>query len=136
MTERQFIFCLSSSLAGSVLSLLFGQLRGIFAALLIMMVLDYITGVLNGIKSKNLSSEISYWGLVKKLVILIIIIVANVVDKWIFGSEMCRNVVICFYIANEGLSILENAIKLGVPAPEKLKAILSQLKEDTHDYMG
>ena len=130
MTDKEFLVCAGSGIMGSCLTLLFGNLSGVFVALIILMVLDYITGVVNGIKEKKLSSEISFWGLVKKTIILIIVIVGNAVDTWVFKGGNVRGVVICFYIANEAMSIIENSAKLGVPVPKKLKEVLAQLKEE------
>lgn len=89
--------------------------------------LDYLTGVLVAISEKQLSSEIGYKGLLKKMMIFLLVYLAVLLEK-ATGTDVVRLIVIMFYIANEGISILENAGKIGVPYPEKIKNILLQLK--------
>ena len=91
-------------------------------------VTDYITGVIKGIYLKKLSSEIGFKGLLKKIVMFIVIAVAFVIQRLIGNTIPLREVVIMFYIANEGLSLLENAAVF-VPVPDKLKSVLLQLRE-------
>ena len=91
-------------------------------------VLDYITGVLVAIFQKKLSSEIGYKGLAKKMMIFLLVYLACLVEQ-ATGTDVLRLIVILFYVANEGISILENAGKLGVPYPDVLKNILLQLKK-------
>lgn len=90
--------------------------------------LDYVTGVLVAISDKQLSSEIGFRGLLKKMMIFLLVYLAVLVEQ-ATGTDILRLAVILFYIANEGISILENAGKLGVPYPEALKNILLQLKK-------
>ncbi len=91
-------------------------------------VLDYITGLIKGIYLKKLSSEIGFKGLLKKIVMFIVIAVAFVIQELTGGTIPLREVVIMFYIANEGISLLENAA-IFVPIPEKLKDVLLQLRD-------
>ena len=103
-------------------------------ALIIMMVLDYITGIMRAIVDKKLSSAVGFKGICKKVLILILVGIANIVDMNVVGTgSALRGVVICFYMSNEGLSILENASYLGLPVPEKLKDILAQLHKKDMD---
>ena len=122
---------------GGVIGFLFGEVSGMFIALLVFMVIDYITGVICAIIEKNLSSEVGFKGLAKKFIILAFIIVANMLDTYVLGGNVSvfKSAVICFYLANEGLSILENGGRLGMPYPQKLKDILEQLKhkEDNNE---
>ncbi len=105
-----------------------GGVDGLMIALLVFVVLDYITGVMCGIVDKKLSSEIGFKGLFKKVLIFALVGVAHMVDTNVVGTgSALRSAVICFYISNEGISMLENATHLGLPIPEKLKAILAQL---------
>ena len=99
------------------------------------MALDYVTGILCGIAAKALSSEVGFRGLVKKLMVLVIIAVGHLIDTYIIGTgSALMTAVILFFAANEGISILENAAKLGLPIPQKLRDILEQLrKDDDHD---
>lgn len=97
--------------------------------LIVCMVLDYIMGLMCGSKEANLSSEIGFNGLKKKFTVLIILVLAVMVDRLIGQGWVFRTLVIWFYIGIEGLSILENAVRLGVPFPDALKNVLVQLKE-------
>ena len=92
-----------------------------------------ITGVIVGIMQKKLSSSTGFEGLLKKGLILIIVSIGHILDTQLFGGEssVCRSAIIGFYIANEGISILENVGKMGLPLPEKLKKVLEQLKNDS-----
>lgn len=95
--------------------------------LLIFMVIDYITGIMCAVINKTLSSEIGFRGIFKKLLIILLVGLVNLLGKSI-NIEGLRYIAISFYIANEGLSIIENASIIGVPIPEKIKDILEQLK--------
>lgn len=98
--------------------------------LVIFMILDQLTGVIRGYVNKDLSSDVGLKGIARKCVILIILIVAVMLDRLLnTGSWMFRTMVAYFYIANEGISLLENCASLGAPIPEKLKHALIQLKE-------
>lgn len=96
--------------------------------LVALVIVDYITGVIVAIFEKKLSSEIGGKGIAKKVMIFALVYVACLVDK-ATGSEVFRMLTILFYCANEGISVLENAGKLGVPYPKQLKDILIQLKQ-------
>ena len=114
---------------GAFAGYFFGKFDGFFYAIITFVVLDYITGVLCAIAKKELSSEIGYKGIIKKIFIFVLIGIANIIDVLIFKEGgVLRTTVIFFYIANEGISILENAAVLGLPIPVKLAAVLQQLK--------
>ena len=116
---------------GGFCGTLWGALDGIMMALLAFIVIDYITGLMVAIVNKTLNSSVGFKGLAKKVFILLLVLIANILDVHIMGgSGVVRGVVIAFYLANEGISILENAGKLGVPYPQKLKDVLEQLKEE------
>ena len=105
-----------------------GGVDGLMTALLIFMVLDYITGLMCAIADKQLSSAVGFKGICKKVLILMLVGVANVVDIHIVGTgSALRSAVICFYLSNEGLSLLENAAHIGLPIPDKMKDVLAQL---------
>jgi len=110
-----------------------GGMDGLLTALLVFMVLDYVSGVIIAYKEKRLSSEIGFWGLVKKCMVLALVTVGHFMDLHVLGgsSSMFRSGVVGFFLANEGLSILENAGKLGVPLPDFLKKALEQLKNNS-----
>lgn len=121
-------------LIGGGLSYWLGGWDVLLKTIVFLAVVDYITGCIKGIYTKQLSSEIGFKGLLKKIVMFIVIAVAYVIQGLVGGKIPLREVVIMFYIANEGLSLLENAAVF-VPVPEKLKAVLLQLreKEDEED---
>lgn len=122
----------NSSIAGvaTVLTWLFGTWDTALAVLISFMVLDYITGLLRGAINKELSSDVGFKGLARKSVILIVLIVAVALDRLMnTGTWVFRTLVAYFYIANEGISILENSAALGLPIPDRLKEMLMQLKD-------
>jgi toxin secretion/phage lysis holin len=97
-------------------------------ALLIFVICDYITGVMGAISDKKLSSAVGFRGICRKVLIFILVGIANVIDINVLGQVgVLRTAVIFFYISNEGLSLIENAAHLGLPIPGKLKEVLEQL---------
>ncbi len=107
----------------------FQNISLLFYALLIFMVLDYITGVLVATVHKKIDSKIGFVGILKKFFILLIFVMGLTIDTLIIGQgQMVTLVIVSFYIANEGFSILENAEKLNIPLPQKLLEILEQIK--------
>ena len=107
-----------------------GGCDGLLYALLGFVVMDYITGVMCAIADKKLSSNAGFKGLCRKVLIFILVGAANIIDVQIIGTgSVLRTAVIFFYISNEGLSLIENAGHLGLPIPEKLKAVLEQLHD-------
>ena len=118
------------SILGTVFTFLFGAWDTALGILILFMVLDYITGLIKGYVTKELSSDIGLHGLARKSVILIVLIVAVALDRLLGnGNWLFRTLVAYFYIANEGLSILENCGTLGLPVPKKVLDALAQLKE-------
>ncbi len=108
---------------------LIGEFDGLYKALLMLIIADYITGVIVAIVKKQLSSEVGAKGIAKKILMLIVVAVANVLDVQIIGGGAgLRNITIIFYAANEVISLLENTGKLGLPYPPKLLDVLEQLK--------
>lgn len=95
-------------------------------------IVDYLTGIIKGIYTKTLSSEIGFKGLLKKIVMFILIAVAFAIQQLLGGKVPLREVVIMFYIANEGLSLIENAATL-LPVPDKLKEVLLQLRDNNSE---
>ena len=119
-----------SAVLGGVMGAIFGELDGAMIALLAFIAIDYITGLMVGISTKSLNSAVGFKGLAKKVFILLLVLIANVLDIHVMGGAgVVRGLVIAFYMANEGLSILENAGKLGVPYPQRLREMLEQLKQ-------
>lgn len=108
---------------------LWGELDGLLYALIAFMALDYLTGLAVAWLRKELSSEVGFRGIAKKVFILALVAVGHILDVHVLGgSSVCRSAVIGFYLANEGISILENAGNIGLPLPKKLVEVLQQLK--------
>ena len=121
---------------GGWLGYFLGGLDGLMIALIVLMTLDYISGVICAIIDKKLSSAVGFKGVCKKVFILMLVGVAHIIDMHVVGTgSALRGAVICFYMSNEGLSLLENAAHIGLPIPDKLRDILAQLhdKERTTD---
>ena len=123
------------------ISIVIGIIGGFFASffggwdillktILFLAIMDYITGWIKGIYEKNLSSEVGFRGILKKIVMFIIIATSYHIQTLLSNNIPVREVVIMFYIANEGLSLLENAA-IFIPIPERLKNILLQLRDKT-----
>ena len=113
---------------GGWLGYFLGGMDGLMIALIIFMVLDYITGLMCAIADKKLSSAVGFKGICKKVLILMLVGVAHIVDLHVVGAgDALRSAVVCFYLSNESVSMLENAAHLGLPIPEKLKSVLAQL---------
>ncbi len=127
--DKQNIFNTIVAGAGTIFTFCFGSWEVGLQVLLVCMIADYIMGIMCGTKEKNLSSQVGFDGLKKKFTILIILMLAVMLDRLIGQGWVFRTLVIWFYIGIEGLSILENAVRLGVPFPDALKNVLVQLKE-------
>lgn len=130
MSEKIFAWCRGCvSLGAGILSYLYGDMNGLIVALFVVIVLDYITGLVKAGILHELSSEIGFKGILKKMLILLVVAMAHVIDECVGSGETWRNIAIVFYICNEGLSILENAVACGLPVPERLKEILENIDE-------
>lgn len=128
--EKNVIQCVTAFLT-AVCGFMWGEFDGLLYALLGFIIMDYVSGVICAVVSKQLSSEVGAKGIAKKVLILFLVGVGHILDvNVIGGGNVCRSAVIGFYLANEGISILENAAYLGLPLPKKLIAVLKQLKED------
>jgi len=117
---------------GGCLGWLLGGFDGFIYALVAFVVIDYLTGVMVAILEKRLSSEVGFRGIFKKVLLFSLVAIAHIIDsKLIQTGSGIRTAVIFFYLSNEGISIIENTAKIGLPIPEKLKTVLEQLnKED------
>lgn len=94
------------------------------------MVIDYITGVMCAIADQRLSSAVGFKGICRKVLIFLLVGIANILDVQVIGTgSVLRTAIIFFYISNEGVSLLENAGHLGLPIPEKIKSVLEQLHD-------
>ncbi len=115
---------------GGWLGYFLGGCDGLLYALLAFVVIDYITGVMCAINDKTLSSEVGFRGICRKVLIFLLVGIANILDVHVIRTgSVLRTAVIFFYISNEGISLLENASHLGLPVPEKIKIVLEQLHD-------
>ncbi len=114
---------------GACVNYFFGGWDMMLKTLILLMVLDYLTGLICAGKDKTLSSTIGFKGIGKKIIILIIVALGVSIDNIVGANGTVRSLVIFFYASMEGISILENATKVGVPVPNRLKEMLIQLKE-------
>ena len=123
---------------GGWLGYFLGGCDGLLIALVVFAVVDYITGVMCAVADKKLNSEVGFKGICRKVLIFLLVGIANILDVQVIGTgSVLRTAVIFFCLSNEGVSLLENAAHLGLPVPEKLKEVLEQLHErsegDTDD---
>ena len=122
----QFIF----TAVGGWLGYFLGGCDGLLYALLTFVVIDYITGVMCAITDKKLSSAVGFKGICRKVLIFLLVGIANVLDVQVIGTgSVLRTAIIFFYISNEGVSLVGNAAHLGLPVPERIKSVLEQLHD-------
>ena len=120
--------CISAIICGCC-GFLWGTPDGLLYALIAFMIMDYITGLISAYIRKEISSATGFKGIAKKVFIMMLVAVGHILDTRVMGGgTVCRSAAIGFYIANEGISILENCSKLGLPLPQKLVNALKQIK--------
>lgn len=120
----QFVF----TAVGGWLGYFLGGCDGLLIALVVFVAVDYLTGVMCAVSDKKLSSEVGFKGICRKVLIFLLVGIANILDVQVIGTgSVLRTAVIFFYLSNEGVSLLENAAHLGLPVPEKIKVVLEQL---------
>lgn len=108
-----------------------GECDGLMYALIAFVIADYVTGVMYAVSDKRLSSEVGFKGICRKVLIFVLVGMANILDMHVIGTGcVLRTAVLFFYISNEGVSVLENAGHLGLPVPARLLNVLEQLHED------
>lgn len=123
--------CLAAAI-GASFGYFFGGVDGFIHALIAFTILDYITGLFAAGVQHRLSSNIGFKGIAKKVTIFVLVGVAHIIDHELLGdTKFLRDAVLFFYLANEGLSIMENAINIGIPVPEVMKEKLLQFREDS-----
>ncbi|RQN12480.1 holin [Clostridium butyricum] len=117
---------------GGYIGWFLGGVDGFMYALITFVIIDYVTGLMVAVLEKKLSSEVGFRGIFKKVLIFALVGIGNIIDVHLIkNGSAIRTAVIFFYVSNEGISIIENAAKIGLPIPQKLKDILEQLnKED------
>lgn len=115
---------------GGYLGWFLGGYDGFIYALVAFVVIDYVTGLMVAVLEKKLSSEIGFRGIFKKVLVFTLVGIGNIVDVHLIkNGSAIRTAVIFFYLSNEGISILENTAKIGLPIPAKLKTVLEQLNK-------
>lgn len=113
---------------GGWLGWFLGGCDGLLYALIAFVVTDYITGVMCAVADKKLSSKVGFKGICRKVLIFLLVGIANILDMQVIGNGcVLRTAIIFFYISNEGVSVLENAGHIGLPVPQKMKDVLEQL---------
>ena len=116
---------------GGWLGWFLGECDGLMYALIAFVIADYVTGVMCAVSDKRLSSKVGFKGICRKVLIFVLVGMANILDMHVIGTGcVLRTAVLFFYISNEGVSVLENAGHLGLPVPAKLLDVLEQLHED------
>lgn len=136
MKEFWNMIQLAFTAVGGWLGYFLGGCDGLIIALLLFVVIDYITGVMCAVVDRKLSSAVGFKGIFRKVLIFMLVGIANIIDVQVIKSgSVLRTAVVFFYLSNEGLSLIENSVHLGLPVPEKLKAVLKQLndKEENHE---
>lgn len=124
---------------GGWLGWFLGGCDGLLYALIAFAVVDYITGVMCAISNKRLTSKVGFKGICRKVLMFLLVGIANILDVYVIGTgSVLRTAIVFFYISNEGVSLLENAGRLGLPIPQKMKDVLAQLhdrseKGDDHE---
>ena len=130
MKEFWNMIQLTFTALGGWLGWFLGGCDGLLYALLVFVIVDYVTGVLCAINDKALSSEVGFRGLCRKVLIFALVAIGHILDIYVIGNgSILRTAVIFFYMSNEGISILENAGHLGLPIPDQLRLVLEQLHD-------
>lgn len=127
---------LAFTAVGGWIGYFLGGCDGLIIALVLFVAIDYITGVMCAVVDRKLSSAVGFKGIFRKVLIFMLVGIANIIDVQVIKSgSVLRTAVVFFYLSNEGLSLIENSVHLGLPVPEKLKAVLKQLndKEENHE---
>lgn len=121
------------SVVGGIFGYMYGEINGLLTTLIVVVVIDYITGLIKAAITHTLSSGVGFRGILKKMLIMLVVALAHLVDNCVGSGETWRNIAIVFYISNEGLSILENCVVCGLPVPDKLKEILLDMEHTTDE---
>ena len=122
---------------GGWLGWFLGESDGLLYTLIAFVAVDYITGVMCAVADKKLSSQVGFKGICRKVLIFALVGIGHVLDAQVIGAgSVLRTAVIFFYLSNEGVSLIENTAHLGLPVPEKIKEVLSQLHDKEHQKMN
>lgn len=119
------------AIMGGFVGWFLGGFDGFLYALMVFVIIDYLTGVMVAILEKKLSSAVGFRGIFKKILIFCLVAIGHIIDTQVIqNGSVLRTAVIFFYLSNEGISILENVAMIGLPVPEQLKAVLQQLRDE------
>ena len=131
--ERSLLEYLAIAI-GAGIGFMYGEPNNMLYAVLALCTFDFLTGLMVACQRHKLSSKVGFHGFFKKMAIFIMISLAHLIDKYIIGAgNTFLTAAMLYYSANEGISIVENCEKLGLPVPKKLKKILQQVKDDSDD---
>ena len=137
MKEFWNVIQVAFAAVGGWLGYFLGGCDGLLIALVVFVAVDYATGVMCAVADKKLSSEVGFKGICRKVLIFLLVGIANVLDVEVLKTgSVLRTAVIFFYLSNEGISLLENAGHLGLPIPEKMKKVLEQLHDRSEKEGG
>jgi toxin secretion/phage lysis holin len=129
MNLKEFGFNSLIATIGTTLSAWLGGWDAALNVLIVLVVLDYITGLLGAVKLKKVNSEIMYWGGIRKIIIFAVVALAVLFDRMLNTPDpVLRTLAIYFYVAREGISVTENLGILGVPLPPGIAKVLEQLQ--------
>jgi toxin secretion/phage lysis holin len=130
MNTKEFSFNTVIAAIGTLVSAWLGGWDAALQVLVALLIIDYVTGFLGAIKNKQVSSEVMFWGGIRKAIILAVLAIAVLLDQMVGNSEpIIRTLAIYFYVAREGVSVTENLGILGVPLPPGISRVLTQLQE-------
>lgn len=119
------------AIMGGFVGWFLGGFDGFLYALMVFVIIDYLTGVMVAILEKKLSSAVGFRGIFKKILIFCLVAIGHIIDTQVIqNGSVLRTAVIFFYLSNEGISILENVAMIGLPVPEQLKSVLQQLRDE------
>ncbi len=119
-------------ICGGVASYIWGDINGAFIALLVFIIMDYLTGVISAGVRHSLASNVGFIGILRKVIILVVVALGHFLDTVIQTDNTIKNMIILFYIANESLSILENVVNIGLPVPNFLIKLLETMKKENN----
>lgn len=134
MNTKEFSFSTVIAATGTIVSAWLGGWDAALNVLVVLMIIDYVTGFLGAIKNRKVDSEVMFWGGIRKGIILVVLAVAVLLDQMVGNAEpILRTLAIYFYVAREGVSVTENLGILGVPLPPGIARVLTQLQEKGED---
>ena len=129
--DKEMVYNATAAWVGAIVTCMFGSWSYLMGVLVMLVVLDYVTGLMKAKKNKKLSSDVGYRGLMKKSGIFMALVVAHQADITSgMDNPVLMTAAIYFYIANEGLSVLENLAQMGVPLPQSLIKVFESIDDE------